>query len=84
MEEPDAREVESGLGDGTGDIDGLDGDEAADDGVELPLDGIASSAGASRGDLGGLEEPNEDEDGTDEDIGGRANAGRDKDDEIGL
>lgn len=44
VDDPDGKEAEPGAGDGTGDIEGLDGEEAAEEGTELPLDGDPSSA----------------------------------------
>lgn len=44
-EDPDASELGPSAGEGTGDIEGLEGEDVADEGFELPFDDIASSTG---------------------------------------
>jgi hypothetical protein len=44
-EDPDASELDPSAGEGTGDIEGLEGEDVTDEGFELPLDGITSSTG---------------------------------------
>jgi hypothetical protein len=61
VEDPGASGLVPIAGDGTGDMDGLEGEDAEDEGFELPLDGIACSDGVPRGDLVGLTEPAGDE-----------------------
>jgi hypothetical protein len=77
-EDPEANDLDPSAGEGTGDIEGLEGEDVTDEGFELPLDGIANSTGVPRGDLVGIKgavEEEESGEGTD----GRLWFGRDKD-----
>lgn len=80
VEEPEGKALEPGLGDGLGDIGGLEGEEGADGGAEVPFDGDAISAGVLWGDFDGLNAPIEDVDESEEAIEGRACAWRDGED----
>jgi hypothetical protein len=82
-EDPEASGPDLRAGEGTGDIEGLEGEDVTDEGFELLFDGIASSTGVPRGDLVEIKGAVDEEE-SGEGIDGRFCAGRDKDDGMGL